>query len=383
MLFHHLLLSSLMLAPTASFIYPQPSQQLDGDWEPVDQYRQHHNITYNYEPVNIDPELCRHITEDVCRADDEAAARVTTQRREERRLNPRTGSYTFLVLLVQFADHTDRVLPSKEYYEELCNGTGPSGVNPVGSISDFFAENSYGNFNVECQVLDWQVSPTTEAAFAAGKSGLLGAERSQDFFRPILDDFEAASDQFAFFELDRLMGGPGGDGNQQIELVVLHSGYAAEGVGTDCTGASREDRIQSVGYKGTDSGGWTTSDGNFEVNGYTIASALDPSNPECVDASPAKMGIVTHEYVSLAQYQNISCHQLAPPYLTCPLLLLSLTQNVSHIWNVRPLRPNAFRDWRHGSIRYNVVSLRPKWKSCGSRVSQRLYQNQSHLARTS
>jgi hypothetical protein len=276
-------LTVFFLTETLAFVFPNLSS--DGSrWETVKQYRERHNITtYYYQPIHIHPEYCRYVTEDTCRANDEAAAR-SIEKRQQRRLNPSKGAFTVLVLLVQFTDHQDRVLPPKEYYEELCNGSGPSETNAVGSISEYFNQSSYGQFNINCEVMDWRLTSNTEDFYAQGKSGLVGSDRGQDFFRPVLDEIEAASDQFYFFGLD----GQIGDNNGQIEIVVLHSGYAAEGIGTDCYGRGRDDRIWSQGHQGTDNG-WTTSDKNFAVTGYTVASALDPKD-DCAGGG-AKMGV--------------------------------------------------------------------------------------------
>jgi len=297
MVMKHLLLSALLLVhrttkttTAAFFAHPSPGS----DWETVHQYRQRQNITYNYQTKHINPELCRHVSEETCRADDEAAAHAHQDRNKRRRLNPRQGTFTFLVLLLQFSDHQNRALPPKEYYEELCNGSGPSAINPAGSISEFFAENSYGKFNIECRVQDWRLTDNTESFFAGGVKGLKGAERSQDMFRSVMDQIENESDQFFFFDLDRALDpSQEGDGNGSIELLVIHSGYSAEGAAIDCFGAAREDRFQSAGYRGTSSGAWTTSDGNFRVNGYAIASGFDIEGPENCASTPAKMGIMT------------------------------------------------------------------------------------------
>lgn len=177
------LLAALMMAPrTSAFVYPLPGTHM-GEWDSVENYRTSHNITYKYQPKHIHPELCRHVSEETCQVDDEAAAQHAEEKRQ-RRLNPSTGTYTFLILLVQFTNHADRVLPPKEYYEELCNGSGPSGVNEIGSISEYLSENSYGSFNVRCVVEDWRFTDNTEAFYADGASGLLGSNRGQDFFVP-------------------------------------------------------------------------------------------------------------------------------------------------------------------------------------------------------
>jgi hypothetical protein len=224
------------------------------------------------------------------------------QSQSQRELNAGTGTFTFLVILVQFSDHQDRTLPSVEYYKELCDGSGSSTINPAGSIADYFAQQSYGKFTFNCDVRDWRVTDNTEDFYAKGQRGIIGTLEGQEFFKPVLDDIqteELAKDQFFFFGLD----GDGGDG--AIELIVLHSGYASEAIGTDCYGRAGEDRIWSQGHIGVD-GGWETDDKNFAVKGYTVASALDV-NDNCSGQVGAKMG---------------KSKRLDSSFLSCILLLL-------------------------------------------------------------
>ena len=218
----------------------------------------------------------------------------TLQSQSERQLNPSTGTFTFLVILVQFTDHQDRNLPSVEYFKELCDGTGSSAINPAGSIAEYFAQQSYGKFDINCDVRDWRVTDNTEDFYAKGQRGIIGTLEGQEFFKPVLDDIEAeeiAKDPFFFFGLD-------GDNNGAIELIVLHSGYASESSETDCYGRGRADRIWSQAHIGV-GGGWKTTDGNFEVTGYTVASALD-FNDNCSGQVGAKMGKSNRIVVLLA-----------------------------------------------------------------------------------
>jgi len=243
------------------------------------------NVTDEWKPTSLPTDLGEHL--------------FKQQSHPRRRLNPSKGSFTFLVLLVQFTDHQDRNLPSKEYFEELCNGSGPSDINPAGSIAEYFNKNSYGQFNVRCDVRDWALTDNTEDFYAAGSRGLVGTLQGQTFFKPVLDKIETQelrSDKFFFFNLDGVLDVPKDeveDGDGFIELLVLHSGYASEAVETDCFGRGREDRIWSQGHKGAD-GGWKTSDSNFAVMGYTVASALDHLD-DCQGGVGSKMGIQTHE----------------------------------------------------------------------------------------
>jgi hypothetical protein len=282
----HLILAALLLVQTMALAFPR-SESRTREWETIDQYRQRQNMTFNYQPKHINAELCRYVSEETCRADDEAAAEGARDR-GQRRLNPSTGSYTFLILLVQFPNHAGRNLPPKEHYEELCNGIGSSSVNEVGSISTYFDEASYGNYDVQCVVEDWRFTNDTEKFYARGVSGLVGSERGQDFFRPVLEEIETESGSTLFAELDDREG----DRNGLIELVVLHSGYAAEAVDTDCSnGNPYDDLIWSYAWSRTINE-YRTSDGLFRAEGYTVASGLDHID-NCAGGKGAEMGVIT------------------------------------------------------------------------------------------
>ena len=141
----------------------------------------------------------------------------TLQSQSERQLNPSTGTFTFLVILVQFTDHQDRNLPSVEYFKELCDGTGSSAINPAGSIAEYFAQQSYGKFDINCDVRDWRVTDNTEDFYAKGQRGIIGTLEGQEFFKPVLDDIEAeeiAKDPFFFFGLD-------GDNNGSSDVTFV------------------------------------------------------------------------------------------------------------------------------------------------------------------
>jgi hypothetical protein len=214
----------------------------------------------------------------------EDAPTSSLQSQRQRQLNPNTGTFNVLVILVQFTDHQDRNLPPVEHFQELCGGTGPSTVNPAGSIAEYFAQQSYGKYNINCDVRDWRLTDNTEDFYAMGQRGIIGTLEGQEFFKPVLDEIEAeeiAKDQFFFIEF--------GDDNSSLNLIVLHSGYASEASTTDCYGRDQQDRIWSQGHPGLDSGGWETTDGNVKVQGYTVASALD-SNDNCSGEVGAKMG---------------------------------------------------------------------------------------------
>jgi len=144
-------------------------------------------------------------------------------------------------------------------------------------------KNSYGNYNVFFEVRPWQTTDKTEYHYAFGQSGRVAA--FQESYWPLLDNLDNDPNwDWSRFDVNN-------DGLLD-NLIVLHSGYAAEEGGQDCTnGREYLDRIWSHAF--SDSNGWRSADGAYGVEGYMIASALDTT----CDANPAKMGVMTHEFL--------------------------------------------------------------------------------------
>jgi len=281
-----LLTLCLCFLPAKAFVYP-PSDETD--WEPIHLYRERRNITYNYNPKHIHPEYCRFLSEEECVKEDEATLKAIQIKKERRRLSGSIGTLRALVLLVQFPEHTDRTLPPKEHFEELCNGDGGSTINPIGSVKQYFNEQSYGKYNIVCDVMDWQTTDNSESHYAQGESGLLGSVESQLFFHPVLDalDQQKRNEEGSLWleKYDKDF-----DGFVDA-LVVIHSGYAAQRGQVSCDGASRDDRFWSQGHVGSNGQGWL-SFGGIEVEGYSIDSAF----ADTCGGTFAKMGVLTHEW---------------------------------------------------------------------------------------
>ena len=78
-----------------------------------------------------------------------------------------------LVVLIRWADHTSRTLPSSADVDVLMNNTGPHPtLAPTGSLKDVYLENSYGALSIDSTVAEWVTSDQTEQYYANGQSGL-------------------------------------------------------------------------------------------------------------------------------------------------------------------------------------------------------------------
>lgn len=140
--------ATLVLMLAAAFLVSgveamAPSHPNNTSWESVHALRRRLNIRYDYEPSHVSAEYCRYLTEEQCRADDDAVA----MRKSQRRLTSTGNNIKVLVLLCRFKDHATRVLPQRAYFETLFNGKGTSDVNPVGSLRDYMYSNSHGRYN--------------------------------------------------------------------------------------------------------------------------------------------------------------------------------------------------------------------------------------------
>jgi len=257
-----------------------PISQHDG-WENLEQYRTRLDTEFNFKPSHIPAEYCRYMTVEQCKYEDEIAA---VGKRELQ--SKSSGVFKALVLLVRFSDHADRKLPTKQQIEEMCNGS----ANYPMSIKNYFNQQSYGKYQIECQVVDWITTDNTEDFYAQGKQGILGSRESQLFFHAVLNQIDEDGklpNGKTWFDFDA-------DNDSKIDAVVaLHSGFAAEAGGKDCNNnRTATNRIRSQGHMATNAG-WSDKWDNFKVSSYSIASALDGT----CGSEPAKIGTITHEWI--------------------------------------------------------------------------------------
>lgn len=96
--------------------------------------------------------------------DSRRLGRLGRQLQEQRRLVATTGTLKNLVVLIKFADHTTRTLPSRADVDILMNQVGghPT-LAPTGSVRDIYTQSSYGQLDIQSTVADWVTVPQTEA----------------------------------------------------------------------------------------------------------------------------------------------------------------------------------------------------------------------------
>jgi hypothetical protein len=147
-----------------------------------------------------------------------------------------------LALLVRFAGHEDRKLPSTEDLHVFFNHNGPteSGSASTGSVSDVYRANSFDTFVMDTHVTPWIQISKTEAYAAQGKNGFNFPQTREcwaEAMKKYAESGVANSDLSRFDE----------DGDGYIDaLAIVTSGVAAEVNAVDCeTQAPFNERIWS------------------------------------------------------------------------------------------------------------------------------------------
>lgn len=183
-----------------------------------------------------------------------------------------------LVVLIRFADHRVRVLPSPSDINILFNQIGghPT-LAPAGSIKDIYLTNSNGAFTIDSTVVAWVTSEQTEAYWASGNSGL--STQIHGLLKEALNTVDLLID---FRDFDQ-------NNDGEIDAITfLHSGFAAEFGGVDCySGATITDRIWSHKWSFP---AWRSAQG-ISVSSYNISSALWGT----CGASISHAGVIIHE----------------------------------------------------------------------------------------
>jgi M6 family metalloprotease-like protein len=190
-----------------------------------------------------------------------------------------------LVLLLQWSDHSDRKLPTREDYEILMNNDGHHLLCPTGSIRDVFLQNSYGALDVDSYVTDWIPMDNTEEYYSNGNKGM--TTYIHDALRYALEyaDDLTGHDKvdFDFFDEDQ-------DGYID-SITFIHSGYPAEIGGTDWYGRFYEQRIWSHKWNLYNQNFQSKKGRNIRVDAYHISSGVWGLRGSEI----ARIGVIAHE----------------------------------------------------------------------------------------
>jgi len=174
-----------------------------------------------------------------------------------------------LVILVDFSDHTFKGNTHGQVFAATPSDFDSilfSDKNPTGSLTDFYKENSYGNFVVVGQVTDWLRMPNSYDTYEGGVSGLGPSGRMLAHDAVIA----AMNAGVIFSDFDK-----NGDG-QLDGLVIIHAGLGAERGGFGIW-SHKWELISPLLING------------IIVNDYTM-------NPEEQPGSIAPIGVICHEF---------------------------------------------------------------------------------------
>lgn len=190
---------------------------------------------------------------------------------------PPVGTIKNLVVMVRFADHAGRTLPSAADMEVLFNATSPhSTLAPTGSVKMAYLENSYGQMNLESTVSGWVTVSNTEAYYADGQSG---TSKLWEALREALSILDASMDLRTF----------DADNNGYIDSITfIHSGYGAEWGGTDAYGTYYTSRIWS--HRWAIQPAWISAEG-VRVFDYHISPGLWGTSGSQI----GRIGVICHE----------------------------------------------------------------------------------------
>jgi len=184
---------------------------------------------------------------------------------------------SLLVILVDFSDHPwdstthnqtkdgtpqqfDSILFSNREIDPI--------INPTGSMTDYYLENSYGNFHVIGQVTSWLRMSQTYAYYVGTNNGLPPGGNGDELARDAVLAANAGGIDFNNFDQD--------DDGVIDGLVVIHAGHGAE-----------------TGYYGIWSHKFhlpsTLFPDGVQVYDYTM-------NPEEFFSSISPIGVICHEF---------------------------------------------------------------------------------------
>jgi len=225
-----------------------------------------------------------------------------------------TGVMNNLVILVRFADHVNRELPSRADVHRLYNSmsAGPmfdptDAVIPTGSVRQFYKVTSHDTLGVQTVVSDWITLSKPERYY--GKSN-----DDVKFKEGILEALDKLDESGFFTDYYTTQLFDNSSSSSSIDAFgILHSGYDAANDKNDCrTGAAPDERIWS--HKGGLAGVWkptsTSSssqqqqqprqqqqqqkqrqDGDITIQQYYTSSALRGT----CNADIVRIGVLVHE----------------------------------------------------------------------------------------
>jgi len=197
-----------------------------------------------------------------------------------------SSSQKILVIPVRFSDHIGRRQRRDwELGYVLNSKTKHAHYTPTGSVSEFIAETTYDQVNIEFVVHGWIDIPQTEAqgwdyaTLPRARAGMRGAVASA------LTQLDEAK-----FDFSQLLSNFTGFKT----VILMHSGRGGEHSGPDCWGTEKEDRIKSHSTTLLDDP-WVGKNSDAKFDKFVAVSAWYGS---CGD-NLQRIAIIAHEVIHL------------------------------------------------------------------------------------
>eukprot|EP00122_Pirum_gemmata_P021260 Pgem_evm2s19815 len=156
------------------------------------------------------------------------------------------GDVKNLVILMRWANHADRELPTVKDFDNLLNDVNNNATHyPSGSLRKAYLENSYGKLHIDSVITEWLDLEVTEKEVAGGASGVGSGEGVP---KALVAALKLAEKALLAQGIDfKKVFDSNSDG--VIDMVTfIHSGHGAEYGRAECDadgGAAQADRIWS------------------------------------------------------------------------------------------------------------------------------------------
>lgn len=191
-----------------------------------------------------------------------------------------SGSKKGLVILVNFADKKMSAKGTNSEFNNMFNKPGYSSNNHVGSVHDYFSDNSYGSFNLTFDI----VGPVT---VSKNMSYYGNNDRNGNDSYPATMVIEACKEADKYVNFRNY----DWDGDGYVDQVfVIYAGYGEHAGAPSSTIWPHEYNLYSANYFG-DGSGILTLDG-MKINTYAVTSELAGNSGTTL----AGIGTACHEF---------------------------------------------------------------------------------------